>query len=152
MSGHPGETTGRIKREMALERHERAVHLVDGEVIRRALLGSPVAMRELERGAVIAIADTDGIDRELTAAGLSMSRKSLDGAIVARRRQAAALTRDLWAASMLRPAENLVDAVRSGDPDAVAEVLLGLNRQRLAALAVVLAAQVADATGVAVTT
>lgn len=144
MSGRPGETTGRVKREIAVERHERAVHLVDGEAIRRALLGSPVALTELERGAVISIASMDGFDRELSAQGLGVSRNTLDSAIAHHRRRLPGLTRDLWAATALRPAGALVEAVASQDAGGVASVLCGLDRQRLAALAVVLAAAVTD--------
>ena len=148
MTGRPGEATRAVKRALAVRRHERAVHLVDGAAIRRALSGCPSAikaMTDLEREVVIAIADTDGIDREVTAAGLGISRSTLDWKITHQRRRAAALTRDLWAAAMLQPAADLVSAVRENDPGAVAEVLVGLDPQRLAALCVVLAARVADA-------
>lgn len=146
MSGRTGgETTGRVARELAAERHEKAVHLVDGEAIRRALSGCPTALTELERGVVITIADTDGLDREITAQGLGMSRGTLDWAILRRRQRVPVLTRDLLAAALLRPAGDLVDAVRDADADAVAGVLSGLDRQRLAALRVVLASLVLDA-------
>lgn len=140
-----GETTGRVARELAAERHEKAVHLVDGEAIRRALSGCPTALTELERGVVITIADTDGLDREITAQGLGMSRGALDWAILRRRQRVPALTRDLMAAALLRPAGDLVGAVRDADAEAVAGVLSGLDRQRLAALCVVLASLVLDA-------
>lgn len=140
-----GDTTGRTKRDMAVERHERAVHLLDGEAIRRVLSGSPSFLTLLEREAVFVLADTDGIDRETVAAGLGMTRGALADRIQTRRKQAARLTRDLWAAAMLRPAGDLVDAVRTDDPEAVAKVLLELDGQRLAVLCVVLAARVVDA-------
>lgn len=145
MTGVPGEATRAVKRALAEQGHERARHLIDAVAIAKALEGSPVALTELERDAVIVIADTDGIDREITAAGLGISRSGLDWAIIRQRRRVPALTRDLWAAVMLRPAADLVSAVRAHDPDAVASVLLGLDRQRLAALAVVLASMLADA-------
>lgn len=143
-----GDTTGRVARELAAERHEHAVELIDAEAIRRALRGSPVALTALERDVVITIADLDGLDRQITAAGLGVTRDALDHMIKRRRPRAAALTRDLWAAVMLRPAADLVEAVRAGDAGAVAGVLVGLDRQRLAAMAVVLAAMAggADAT------
>lgn len=144
MSGRPGETTGRIKRELATAAQERAVHLIDGEAIRRALLGCPAVLTELEREAVIAVCDAGEMDRELTAAGLGLSRRSLDDQIKTRRRQVPALTRDLQAAAMLRPAAELVEAVGAGDAGAVAVVLSSLSLQQFAALAVVLAAAVSD--------
>lgn len=145
MSGRPGEATSRIKRELATAAQERAVHLIDGEAIRRALLGCPAVLTELEREAVIAVCDAGEMDRELTAAGLGLSRRSLDDQIKTRRRRVPVLTRDLQAAAMLRPAAELVEAVGAGDADAVAAVLTPMDRQRLAVLAVVLASMVADA-------
>lgn len=136
MSGRPGELTGRVARELAVERHERAMALLDGEAIRRVLSGAPTFLTPLEREAVFVLADTDGIDRAAVAEGLGCSRGALDRQIWARRERAPQLTRDLWAAAMIRPAR---------DPDAVAGVLSGLDRQRPAALAVVLASMTADA-------
>lgn len=147
MTGRPGEATGRLLREQARERHERAVELVDVEAVRRALTGCPSvlgAMTDLERELVVTIADVGGLSREITARGLGVSGGALDWAIKSRRRRVAALTRDLWAAAALRPAADLVDAVAAGDADAVASLLLGLDRQHLAALAVVLAAVVSE--------
>lgn len=140
-----GATTGRVARELAVERHERAVELIDAEAIRRALSGSPAGLTALERDVVITIADLDGLDRRITAAGLGVSLNALEYAILRRRQRVPELTRDLWAAVMLRPAALLVDAVRAGDADGVAAVLAGLDAQGFAALAVVLAAAVSDA-------
>lgn len=140
-----GATTGRVARELAVERHERAVELIDVEAIRRALAGSPVALTALERDVVITIADLDGLDRQITARGLGLSLNAVEYAITRRRRRVPSLTRDLWAAVMLRPASALVDAVRAGDAEAVAAVLAGLDAQGFAALSVVLAAAVSDA-------
>ncbi len=147
MTGRPGELTGRVARELATARHERQVELVDAVTIRRALSGCPSvldAMTDLERDLVVAIADIDGLDREISARGLGISKGALEWTIIRRRRRVAALTRDLWAAAALRPAADLVGAVGSGDGEAVASLLTGLDSQRLAALAVVLAAAVAD--------
>ena len=143
MSGRPGEATGRLLREQARERHEQAVHLLDAEAIRRVLSGCPAWLTELEREAVVTIADVGGLSREITARGLGVSEGALDWAIT-RRRRVAALTRDLWAGAALRPAAELVGAVGAGDAGAVASLLCALDPQRLAALAVVLAAAVAD--------
>lgn len=121
------------------------MHLVDAEAIRRALLGSPVALTQLERGVVVAIADMDGLDREITARGLGISLDALKDRIRSRRRRVPVLQRELLAASMQGPADELVGAVAAGDADAVAGLLTGLDRQRFAALAVVLASMVADA-------
>ena len=147
MSGRPGELTGRVARELATERHERLVELVDAVTIRRALSGCPSvleAMTDLERELVVAIADIDGLDREITARGLGISKGALEWTITRRRRRVEALTRDLWAASALRPAAELIAAVGAGDAGAVASLLRPLDPQRFAALAVVLAAAVAD--------
>lgn len=143
-----GDTTGRVIREQSVERHERLVELVDAVAIRRALSGCPSAIEALtalEREVVIAVADIDGLDRQVTARGLGLSKGGLDWAIVRQRRRVDELTRDLLAASMLRPAGDLVAAVAAEDPNAVAAVLLGRDLQRLAALCVVLASMVADA-------
>lgn len=145
MSGRPGETTGRIKRELAVEAHERAVHLIDLEAVRRVLSGIPAVLTELERGAVIALCDAGGLDATVTAQGLGIAPSTVDWTIRRHRRRAAVLTRDLQAAVMLRPAAELVEAVAAGDAEAVAAVLCGLGRQQFAALAVVLASMVADA-------
>lgn len=144
MSARPGEAGRAAARELAAEANERAVHLVDVEAVRAALLGTPVALTELERGAVVALCDLGGFDVAITAAGLGVSVKRLGDRMRVRRRRVPALTRDLWAAVMLRPAADLVDAVASRDAEAVASALCGLNRQHLAALAVVLAAAVRD--------
>lgn len=144
MTGRPGELTGRVARDLAVQRHERAMALLDGEAIRRVLSGAPTFLTLLEREAVFVLADTDGIDRATVAAGLEMKRDALDRQIWDRRARAPQLTRDLWAASALRPAAELIAAVGAGDAGAVASLLCALNPQRLAALAVVLAAAVAD--------
>lgn len=144
MSARPGEATGRLLREQARERHEQAVHLLDAEAIRRVLSGCPAWLTELERDAVVTIADVGGLSREITARGLGVSEGALDWAIT-RRRRATALTRDLMAAAALRPAADLVEAVAARAAGAVARVLSGLDRQRPAALAVVLALMTADA-------
>jgi hypothetical protein len=140
-----GATTGRIKREMALERHEQAVHLLDVEAMRRVLSGSPAFLTHAEREAVFVLADSDGIDRHVVAAGLGMSRDALDWAVLRRRKRSSELDRDLQAAAAIRPAAELVDAVAAESPDAVAAVLTGLSPQQFAALCVVLAARVVDA-------
>lgn len=144
MSGRPGETTGRIARELAAERHERAVHMLDATAMIRVLRGSPAILTELERDAVIVLADSDGVDRRIVAEGLGVKKNTLDRMILDRRRRVPVLTRDLQAAAMLRPAAELVAAVAGSDADAVASVLSGLSLQQFAALAVVLAAAVSD--------
>lgn len=115
------------------------MHLVDGEAIRRALLGTPVALTALEQGAVISICDTNGLDREITARGLGMTRGGVDNAIVRAKRAAPARYADVLAAAMEQPAADLVAAVAARDAGAVGEVLAGLDVQQLRALAVVLA-------------
>jgi hypothetical protein len=128
--------------ERALE-NERRVHLVDAEAVRRALLGDPGALTELERGAVVSICDSNGFDRELTAAGLGVSRKHLEKLIKRRRMLAGFAYRAALAAGAREPAEELVDAVRDRHILAVAEVLTELDTQGLYALAIVLADMVA---------
>ena len=145
MSGRPGETTGRIKRELATAAQERAVHLIDLEAVRRVLSGIPAVLTELERGAVIALCDAGGLDATVTAQGLGIAPSTVDWTIRRHRRRAAVLTRDLQAAAMLRPAAELVSAVADSDADTVASVLSPLSLQQFAALAVVLASMVADA-------
>lgn len=142
-----GEATRRVKREEAAARQERLVELVDAVAIRRVLSGCPSAVEaltRLEREVVISIVDLLGADLEITAAGLGITRNSLDWAVRRQRRRVGELTRDLWAAVMLRPAAELVEAVAAGDGGAVERVLSPLSRQQFAALAVVLAAAVAD--------
>lgn len=120
--------------------NERAVHLVDAETVRRGLLGDPGAMTELERGATISIADTDGFDRELTAAGLGVSRAVFDPKTLTRRRVRAGFAyRSALAAGSREPATDLIGAVRDRDVAAVAEILTPLSTQGLYALAIVLA-------------
>lgn len=140
-----GSATGRIARELAVDRHEKAVHLLDVEAIRRVLSGSPAFLTHAEREAVFVLADSDGIDRTIVADGLGMKRDAVDWAVLRRRKRASELTRDLQAAAMLRPAGELVEAVAAEDRDGVAAVLTGLSLQQFAALAVVLAARVVDA-------
>jgi hypothetical protein len=118
---------------------ERAVHLIDAEAIRQALLGTPVALTELEKGAVIAICDTDGLDREITARGLGLTHGAVDTAITRRRAAVPRLAADALAAAMGQPARDLTDAVAARDREAVADVLTGLDVLQLRALAVVLA-------------
>jgi hypothetical protein len=124
--------------ERALD-NERRAHLVDAEAVRRALLGDPGALTELERGAVVSICDTDGFGRELTAAGLGITRDNLDKLIDKRRRKAGFAYRAALAAGAREPALELVDAVRGRDILAVAEILTELDTQGLYALAIVLA-------------
>lgn len=135
-------------RETAAAEHvienRRAVHLIDAVAIRNALLGSTVALTELERGAVIAICDLHGLDRDLTAAGLGTNREAVDKAIARRRRSAGYAYRAALAAGMREPALDLVDAVRERNVVAVAEVVTVLDTQGLYALAIVLADLVAD--------
>ena len=145
MTARPGETTRRTIRDLARDRHERAVHLVDVEAVRLALLGVRKALTELEAGAVVALCDVGGFDRELTAAGLGITRSSLDDRIAKRHRQLPGLAADLLVLTMTGPAGDLVAAVTARDPDAVRDVLTGWDRQHLAALAVVLADMAADA-------
>jgi len=85
------------------------------------------------------IADLDGLDREITAAGLGISRSSLDDRIAKRRRNLPGLAADLLALTMTGPAEDLVSAVAGRDADAARGALAGWDRQHLVALAVVLA-------------
>ncbi len=133
--------------ERALDNQRRA-HLVDAEAVRRALLGDPVALTELERGATISICDTDGLDRSLTAQGLGITSDHLDKLIYRRRTRAVLAYKNALAAGMREPALDLVDAVRDRDVCAVAEILTGLQQQGLYALAIVLA-DMAGAAGVA---
>lgn len=119
--------------------NQRAVHLVDAESVRRAQLGEPGALTELERGAVVSICDSNGFDRELTAAGLGVSRKHLEKLIKRRRMLAGFAYRTALAAGMREPAAELIDAARARDVVAVAEVLTELDTQGLYALAIVLA-------------
>lgn len=119
--------------------NERRVHLIDAESVRRALLGDPGALTELEQGAVVSIVDTDGFDRELTAAGLGITRGCLDKQIRRRRTLAGFAYRSALAAGKREAAADLIDAVRDRDVAAVAEVLTGLSTQGLYALAIVLA-------------
>lgn len=147
MSGQPGSATREVIRALATQRHERAVHLIDLEAVRLALLGVPTVLRELEAGAVVALCDLGGLDRELTARGLGVSRSCVDDRI-AKRRALPGLAADLLALTMTGPAADLVAAVAARDVDAVRGVLAGLDRQHLAALAIVLADLVApDAFG-----
>ena len=123
----------------------RAVHLIDAEAIRRALLGTPTALTELEREASITICDIEGLDRRVTARGLGIPRDTLTQTILRRRDQLPRFTTRLMAAAAVEPAEELVRAVDAADRDAVADVLHRLNRQGLYALAVVLADLVLEA-------
>lgn len=141
---YAGTASSRVRREKAIERHERAVHLLDVEAMLRVLSGSPTFLTEVEREAVIVLADRDGLDRQIVADGLGVQRSTLGDLIEVRRRRLPRITRDLWAAVMLRPARELVDAVAGEDSGAVAGVLVPLDRQHLAALRVVLASMVAD--------
>lgn len=131
-------------RQETVTAHEQAVHLIDLEAVRKALLGVPVVLTELEAGAVVALCDLGGLDYTITAQGLGISYAAFKDRIKTRRRRVGGLTRDLQAAVMLRPAADLVAAVASGDADRVASVLSPLGLQQFAALAVVLAAAVSD--------
>lgn len=131
-------------RQETVTAHEQAVHLIDLEAVRKALLGVPVVLTELEAGAVVALCDLGGLDYTITAQGLGISYAAFKDRIKTRRRRAPGLTRDLMAASALRPAAELVSAVAGSDADAVASVLSSLSLQQFAALAVVLAAAVSD--------
>jgi hypothetical protein len=130
---------GQVEAQERREQHERAVHLVDGVAIRKALSGTPAALSELERGAVIAICDTYGLSRDLTAAGLGITLAHLEKLIGRRRMLAGFAYRCALAAGMREPAADLVDAVAARDVAAVAEILTELDTQGLYALAVVLA-------------
>lgn len=136
-------------RETAAAEHlidnERAVHLIDAEAIRRALLGTPTVLTELERDAAITICDLDGLDRRIAAAGLGMPRDTLATEVIRRRDRLSGFTTRLMAAAAVEPAEDLVDAVDAEDQGAVADVLHGLDLQGLYALAVVLADLVLEA-------
>lgn len=56
MSARPSELTGRVARELAVQRHEQAMALLDGTAIRRVLSGSPTFLTLLEREAVFVLA------------------------------------------------------------------------------------------------
>lgn len=139
MTGRPGETTRRTIRDLARDRHERAVHLIDATAIRRALLSDPVTLTELERGAIVVLADEYGLDHQIVAEGLGRSKSTVDTAIIRRRERLPGLAADLLALTMTGPAEDLIAAVAARDPDAVRDGLAGWDRQHLAALCVVLA-------------
>lgn len=124
----------------ARERHEREVHLIDAIAIRRALLGDPVALTELERGAAIVLCDTHGMSREVVAEGLGTYRRQLERDLAARRRDLPAARAQFLTVAARRPALDLVEAVQAWDRDAVAAVFDGLDRDEMTALAVVLAA------------
>lgn len=145
MAGQPGETTRRTIRDLARERHERVVHLLDATAIRRALLGDPVTLTELERGAIVVLADEYGLDHQIVAEGLGRSKSAVDTAIIRRRERLPGLAADLLALTMTGPAEDLIAAVAVRDPDGVRDVLAGWDRQHLAALCVVLADMATDA-------
>lgn len=113
--------------------------------IRRALLGDPVTLTELERGAIVVLADEYGLDHQIVAEGLGRSKSTVDTAIIRRRERLPGLAADLLALTMTGPADDLVSAVAARDPDAVRDVLAGWDRQHLAALCVVLADLAADA-------
>jgi hypothetical protein len=130
--------TGATRRPARTEQ-ERAAHLIDVGAIRRALLGTPTALRELERGAVVTLCDVDGIDRHLVAGAMQITKPHLEILIRRRRDALPAAQADFLAACMREPAQDLVEAVHAGDRDAVAGVLEGLDVQSLYALAVVLA-------------
>lgn len=125
--------------EQAREAHLEAVHLIDTVAIERALMGSPVALRELEQGAVIALADLHGLHREITAAGLGIGPDTLSKRIARARERLPAARLGVLAASLAFTARALVDAVHADDAESVERVLTRLDRQSLAALAVVLA-------------
>ena len=131
----PGQTDAQVRHA----EHKRAVHLIDGVAIREVLLGAPKALTELERGAVIAVCDLHGLDRELTGRCLGLAPKSVGKLIGRRRKNVDAAFKEALAAGMVEPALELMDAVRDRDADAVADVLCELSVQGLYALAVVLA-------------
>lgn len=132
---------------LRLAAHARAAHLVDGEAIRQALLGTPVALTALERGASITIADLDGLERTLVARGLRVTRCAVDVMISRRRRALPAARRDLLVTAAHHPAHALIDAVRGRDPDLVREILTGRDVEELHVLAIVLAALAGAAEG-----
>ena len=145
MTSRPGAATRQVIRDLARGRHERAVHLIDATAIRRALLGDPVALTELERGAIVVLADEYGLDHQIVAEGLGRSKSTVSTAIIRRRERLPGLAADLLALTMTGPADDLVSAVSARDPDSVRDVLAGWDRQHLAALAVVLADMAAHA-------
>jgi len=130
--------TGATRRPARTEQ-ERAAHLIDVGAIRRALLGTPTALRELEQGAVVTLCDVDGIDRHMIAGAIGITKDNLE--VLIRRRRAAlpAAESEFLAACMREPAADLVGAVRARDRAAVAEVFEGLDYRALYALAIVLA-------------
>ncbi len=120
--------------------HEREVELIDATAIRRALSGCPVALTAMERGVVISIADTHGMDREVVAKGLGFrQRAGVDAAITRARRAVSDAEKNVLAAAAWDRAMELVEAVQDEDAQAVSAALCDLDRQGLAALAVVLA-------------
>lgn len=130
---------GQIDAQERRDAHERTVHLVDVVAVVRALLGDPVSLTELERGAAIVLCDTLGLMREITADGLAIDPRRLMREIERKRRDLPAARADFLAVAARQPALDLVDAVNAWDRGAVAELLVGLDVQSLYALVVVLA-------------
>lgn len=131
--------------ERAIE-SERTVHLIDAEAIRKALLGDPGALTELEQGAAIVITDQWGLDRELTAAGLGVRGDSVKRAISRARSLAPARLRLLLAATAEESVQPVVDAVKARDAELIAEYLTDLDVLQLRALVIALADAVPSTT------
>lgn len=125
--------------------HERAVHLVDAVAIRRALLGDPVALTELEYGACVVICDRGGLNRELVARGLGVGRRRLEREVAYKRRDLPAVERELLAAELRPVAAEFAQAVERGDAAAVAGIAAGLDAEGWCALALNLAADLVEA-------
>ena len=122
------------------EERERTIHLIDQVAIQRALLGEPMALTELERGAAIVLCDLNGLSREITAEALGLNVRQLEREIKYRRRDLPAARADYLATAARQPALDLIDAVDAWDRDAIAAILDGTDRQGLYALVVLLAA------------
>jgi hypothetical protein len=118
--------------------HVGAVHLVDTVAVRRALLGSPVALTELERGAVISICDLGQIDRNLVAQGLGLSKAALNTALRQRQRHLPAAEADTLVAAMAERVPGLVAAVGERDRAAVSR-LMPVQVEELQALVIAFA-------------
>jgi hypothetical protein len=118
---------------------KRAVHLVDAVAIRKALLGTPTALTEIEQGAAITICEVGGLSRDLTAQGLGLERSSIDQLMTRRRRELPAAEADALVAAMADRAQLLIAAVADRKRAAVAEVLQPMPVTELHALAIALA-------------
>lgn len=133
-----------INAELRGQAHRALVAHIDLIAVRAALLGTPVALEEIEQGVTVTLCDLLELDQETVAEGLGIHPRSLQRRIKERRTQILEPHyRAIITDAVREPVDALIQAVEQGDGPILAEILKGYDRMRMVALVLELASRAA---------